>query len=62
MFKLYAVEDVAPVRVARQFKNLASALVQAKRIACLHVEVREALPSGKERLTAIVENGNVLAA
>lgn len=57
MFRLYAQYEQLAVRTGRRYSSVEKALDVANKIEAKVVEVRELLPSGKERLVDIVVRG-----
>ncbi len=57
MFRLYAQYDTVSVRTARRYNDLKKAKAVAGAIQAKCVEIREMLPSGKERLVDIYQGG-----
>jgi hypothetical protein len=55
MYRLYAQYDQIAVRTARRYSDLKKAAAVAATIQAKYVEIRELLPSGKERLVDIYQ-------
>ncbi len=61
MFRIYAQYDAVAVRTARRYNDLQKAAAIAATIHAKCVEIRELLPSGKERLVDVYQNGKSCA-
>jgi hypothetical protein len=61
VYRLYAQYDTVAVRTARRYNDLKKAAAIAATIQAKCVEIRELLPSGKERLVDIYERGRSCA-
>lgn len=62
MFRLYAKYDTVAVRTARCYSDLRKAAAVAATINAKCVEIRKLLPSGKEQLVDIYQQGRSCAA